>query len=740
MMPIRPPSLDDRGFADLVDEVLARIPAHTPEWTNPRVGDPGRTLIELFAWLTDTLLYRANLIPERQRLAFLRLLGTPMRPAIAARGLVTVSIDDDKVTDAVLLRSHATIKSPAPFETRAEMTVLPVSAVVYAKRRLSGDEQREFADLLPDLREVYGIAAGATAVPYVTTPGFPDGVASTAGFDIVRDAVDKCLWVALFAGKADAVEAVRQALGGTGGRQRILNVGVMPRIEVPAMAEEIGVRARVPHVWEITGPEAAGAFEYFSLDVVEDTTDGLTQRGVLRLVLPPAGAIGAPSNDVRRVIDAGVGDRPPRLDDPDRAGRLVTWIRLRPTEFLESLALSWVGVNAAEIDQRQTTEQRVVGVSDGTADQEVTLGATSIEPDSLEIQIEETGRGYVLWARVDDLATAGRDAAVYLLDSEAGTIRFGDGVRGRIPEAGRRMRVLRMRAGGGQAGNLPPQSLVDITARDLDGRLVTKLKVLQPLPTIGGEDAEDLAQAERRIPAILRHRDRAVTEEDYRRLAASTPGVRVGRVEVLPRFKPHQRRSDVPGVVSVVALPFKEERQPPNPRPDRPFLETVHAYLDARRPLTTELYTIGCEYVPLGVSVGITLREGFGRDAIVNAVRDELRRHLWPLETGGATPGGWPLGKAVRDRELEVIVARVEGVNAVAPVNLFVRQGREWRLLPRADANALVTLTLERYQLPELLSVVVVTDAEAPSDLRGVPNPFGETANQVAVPVVPELC
>src|SRR5919198_4634449 len=100
-MPIRPPALDDRSFDDLVQEVVARIPAHTPEWTNPRMGDPGRTLIELFAWLTDTLLYRANLIPERQRLAFLRLLGAAMRPAAAARGIVSLSLDEDDATDAV---------------------------------------------------------------------------------------------------------------------------------------------------------------------------------------------------------------------------------------------------------------------------------------------------------------------------------------------------------------------------------------------------------------------------------------------------------------------------------------------------------------------------------------------------------------------------------------------------------------------------------------------------------------
>src|SRR5918912_1807662 len=102
-MSLRPPRLDDRSYADLVAELVARIPAHTPEWTNPAPGDPGRTIVELFAWLADTLLYRANLIPERQRLAFLRLLGVPLRPAVAARGLVSVAFDDDKSTEAPTL-------------------------------------------------------------------------------------------------------------------------------------------------------------------------------------------------------------------------------------------------------------------------------------------------------------------------------------------------------------------------------------------------------------------------------------------------------------------------------------------------------------------------------------------------------------------------------------------------------------------------------------------------------------
>lgn len=41
------------------------LPAHTPEWTNHNEGDPGVTMLQLFAFLTESLLYRANLVPER---------------------------------------------------------------------------------------------------------------------------------------------------------------------------------------------------------------------------------------------------------------------------------------------------------------------------------------------------------------------------------------------------------------------------------------------------------------------------------------------------------------------------------------------------------------------------------------------------------------------------------------------------------------------------------------------------
>ena len=243
-MPIRPPALDDRGFDDLVADLVRRIPAHTPEWTDPRDGDPGRTLIDLFAWLGDTILYRANLIPERQRLAFLRLLGQQMRPALPARGLIQVSIADPAATAPVTLPPRSAITKPVHFELESELTVQPVEGRCYIKRRPDSRETGQISGLIADLQQLYGVSGRTSA--YVTTPVFVDGAAEPAGRDCVVPALDKCLWVALLAPTPEAanVAAVRKTLGGGEDNRRVaLTVGFAPAIDIPASLEAIAARA-----------------------------------------------------------------------------------------------------------------------------------------------------------------------------------------------------------------------------------------------------------------------------------------------------------------------------------------------------------------------------------------------------------------------------------------------------------------------------------------------------------------
>lgn len=84
-MAITLPNLDDRRFADLVEEARDLLVANAPALTNHNPSDPVITLVELFAYFTEALSYRANLITDAHRATFLRLLNGPDWPTPATR-------------------------------------------------------------------------------------------------------------------------------------------------------------------------------------------------------------------------------------------------------------------------------------------------------------------------------------------------------------------------------------------------------------------------------------------------------------------------------------------------------------------------------------------------------------------------------------------------------------------------------------------------------------------------------
>jgi predicted phage baseplate assembly protein len=135
-MPLPAPILDDRSYVQLRDELVRRIPSYTPEWTDHNESDPGITLLELFAFLGENLLFRFNQIPETTKLAYLKLLRIPMRPAVPARALLLLERSDlpadpdDKVT--IEIGSEARAGSVA-FETITEVVAQPLSVVAVAR-------------------------------------------------------------------------------------------------------------------------------------------------------------------------------------------------------------------------------------------------------------------------------------------------------------------------------------------------------------------------------------------------------------------------------------------------------------------------------------------------------------------------------------------------------------------------------------------------------------------------------
>ena len=86
MIPV--PNLDDRTHKEIVEEALRLIPQYCPEWTNFNPSDPGVTLIELFAWMTEMIIYRLNKVTDKNFVAFLNLMGVRLQPPQPAHALL----------------------------------------------------------------------------------------------------------------------------------------------------------------------------------------------------------------------------------------------------------------------------------------------------------------------------------------------------------------------------------------------------------------------------------------------------------------------------------------------------------------------------------------------------------------------------------------------------------------------------------------------------------------------------
>jgi Baseplate J-like protein len=761
-MPIPPPALDTRTFKDLVAEMLGRIPIHNPEWTNFNRADPGVTILEVAAFLLENDIYVANQIPERNRRKFLQLLGLPLQPGTAARGLVSFTNVRAAAQTLTLNEGLEVRAGPVPFRTTRGLDVLPVEGAAYFKRAVDR----------PDLLSYYQLLHASQTVPppavavslYQTTPLPADGFSPD-------DAIDKSLWIALLARptEKDDLDGVRRELAG-----RTLSLGVVPRLELdgrtlPPQGTSAGsapgnLRVLLPKL-PAGGllPDDARTPEYQALDV-RAVDDVLTTPGAVEVTLPSTPLeLSLWAN--LGPLESGVGDFPPAIDDTEQAARLLTWLRVRsPVDLL------WVGLNCAAVTQRSHVSAEALPDGTGEPDQTVTLSRAPVLPGTLALTLtkDQPDAPAEQWEEIDELLAAGPEVVapdprlppgttskvsgpskVFALDAESGTVRFGDGQRGARPAAGARLRAD-YDFGVGRSGNVGGGAI------STSPGLPAGFTVQNPIPTWGGADAEAVDEGEKQIPRYLQHRDRLVSAEDFEVLAFRTPGVDLARVEVLPAFHPDLSPSlpgDAAGVVTLLLLPKYDPVNPAAPQPDRAFLDAVACWLEPRRLVTTEVVLRGPAYVPVQVAIALEVVAGVAAATALEAVKQAVRAFLSPLPAAGSSPlddraallstpvagaaaRGWPLGKPVVALELQAVISRVQGVQLVYPVALY-------RVTPatssggRAKLEKLDSVPIDGLQLPQLLAIDVAVGDTPPefADAGSV-----APAGTVPVPIIPEEC
>ncbi len=733
-MPLTIPRLALPLHRELVREALARVRFHNPEWTNLNDSDPGVTLIQLFAFIAEAIGYRADLIPDRNRLKFLQLLGIPLRPAAAARGLVAFRNERGPLDATNLDSELEVLAGRIPFRTRFALTVLPVEGRLYTKAPLDPTRRDAASDLYRRLyRDLE--AAGQRLDFYETRPFDPPASGVTLPpLDLGTDTVDGALWLALLARPNERPADVRAVLA-----NRILTLAVLPALDSSTrVLPPAGSTARsggAGLLFDLPRPFAGGAgYERLEARASADLT---TMPGTVELRLPSATRL-AWEEDLDP-LEPGVGDLPPSLADTEDGERLVTWLRIRSATGAARLSGIWV--NGAEVVQRALVPAESLAPGTGEPDQRAVLVNRPVLPESLRLAVNGE-----LWQQIDDLAAAGPEvpppavsgltapaaapslsaavpppSKVYTLDPESGEIRFGP--PGTRPPRGAAI-VASYAYGGGRQG------VVGIGAIDKAPSLPAGLKVSNPAPTWGGDEPESVADAEHRIPRFVRHRDRLVAADDFHDIAWQTPGVDLGRVEVLPLVHPGLPGVPADGVVTLLLIPLLDAEHPHNPEPDRLFLDAVCRHLEPRRLVTTELHLVGPEYRDLWVSVGVEVVLGVEQGPVLARVEVEVRRFLSPL-AGGFSGRGWPLEKAVEPGEVIAVATRAPGVARVTGL-----------LLANAEGDPVTSRAMIGFQLPRLAGIAVTAgDPLSIDDLVGrVQQPEPGTPRRLPMPVVPAEC
>ncbi|AGY58996.1 putative baseplate assembly protein [Gloeobacter kilaueensis] len=689
-------NLDDRTFEDLVSECLLRIPRYCPEWTDYNLSDPGITLIELFAWLTDQMLLRFNQVPRRNYVAFLELLGIRLQPPAPASTDITFYLSNS-LPDVYRIPAGAEVATERTqtqeaivFTTDRPLLIGRPYLTHFLTSQTTDETPQALRDRVTDLwtRQPNGHWGGSEQ------PIFDEQPQAGNCFYLVIDP------------------------------EQPLDGNVLAVTFKGAAATPTGINPNLPpRRWEAWDGER---WQPVLLREPDDATRGfsfseMAQQGknplqgvdtILHLPQrwPPARFTSYQGRWLRCVCLPASPNQPAYNASPRIVG----------------LAVRSIGGTVNASNSTTIREERL-GTSDGIPGQKFQLQGSPVlarTPNEHILVTPPSGLPQI-WKEVPDFADSGPDDLHYTIDSLTGTVQFGPLIRepgqirmesairsriqqqgitpqlvaydeqnaqqerqyGAIPPRGALIRMVSYRVGGGRKGNVQVGAL-----KVLKSAVPYIARVTNHQPARNGADAESLDQAVLRAPQMLRTRDRAVTPEDFEVLTERGASGAVARVRCLPTPEGQA------GTVRLLIVPQantdsvgRGEGINPDLFSLRPQLQQqILAYLEERRLMGVQVQLQEPEYVGVAVQTEVGLEPEYNnpraQQEILFNLRVALYRFLNPI-TGGPDGRGWPFGRPVYPSDVIALLQQTSGVRYLGQVLLFPlrKRGPNWTRKPAPD-------------------------------------------------------
>ncbi len=614
MSPLQTPRLDDRSFQDIVDEAKRLIPQYAPYWTDHNLSDPGVALIELFAWMTESIIYRLNQVPDTLYVKFLELLGIELFPPTAAR--VDVSF---------------WLSAPQPEPVRVPVGTEVGTVAIGTEDPIVFMTDQDLTIVQPHLMSCLTATAAA---PNRYRPQWDElrfGHTGVTTFNSLQ--------------AGDAVYF---------GFEESLARNLL-RLEFTAPPRGIGVDpTSPPWTWEAWSGES-----WVSANVQEDTTGGLNRDGYVLLQMPArheAIRLGPESAHwVRcRLIEPAAGQ--PQYEE---------------SPFVVTLECSSIG-GTVSAQHAQPRLRESVGHSDGTPEQQFQVQYRPVLPrrhgEHVEVVLPD---GTVeTWTEARNIANSGPTDRHFQWEAASGTIHFGPRLRypdgmirqyGAVPPSGAEVFVTGYRSGGGSRGNVGAGTLVA-----LHTSIPFVDRVNNASSATGGVDAETIDNAKARGAMTLRTGDRAVTAEDFERLTLQA-SPEIARARTLPPSRPGNP-------VRVLILP-RIHREPDQLSLDdlsipNDLYTQVAEYLNERRILGAALEIGPPIYQGVSIVARVQVDAGRDPDLVRHRALQALYRYVNPV-VGGPDGEGWPFNRDLNVAQVFALLSDIEGVARIDEVLLF---------------------------------------------------------------------
>jgi len=735
-MPLTPPSLDDRRWEDLVQEGRSLLPLYAPGWTDHNLHDPGITLMELFAWVTEMDLFRADQVPDAHRLRFLALLGIAPQPASGATVPVGLRLEAGEppleLPAGLVLDAVGTDGEPLQYLTESSLTVLPGTLAVVQSGTSSGFVDQTAAvqratpfepfgsDPLPGDALYLGFseppAAGGPLTLHFELEGggaaerqrilerleearrcgpprvccCEDGKPCACDEALIEDrdasppdlahpAVRLAWEVALAPGLWRELDpAAGEIEDGT----RSLTLSGRVMLRPPFAAAPVAIDES-----ETALPTLRCRLAYGAYDAAPEVTAVLA-NAVLACQEIPAG----PHSFVVRsdaMIDGelpSVG-RSMRFDaELDADGKILHLIG--GADGAELFVLGWTPPGV-DTDGELVVEAVALDQSTGRPHQALDLSRLIPAGERLVLVSEERGR-WRRWRRQADFDASTRSDADFVVEPEPGDrdglpmtqVRFGDGERGRTPSEGASVWAA-YDATAGSAGKIAAGGFTGLA----DGARNRALLASHP----GGFDdvAPRLDAVENPLSSTGGHDGESVTEAARRALETATAVVRavtLGDLESIALTTPGSRlaraearaelSADLPcySAPGVVTVLILPHLPAGRPVPSASTLTAVSAYLGRRRTLGTRIEVAGPTYVEVQVRAHVEACTGVDPAALKERLRASLTALFHPL-TGSPAGTGWPFGRTVYATEVYQALDETEGADHVTSLELIKGDG-----------------------------------------------------------------